>query len=167
MHEDIIFDDPEREVLELTDYEIEREKPMPNRLHAFIQTRLVISLDKRHGKKYDVATELTVDTPGKATTPDVVIMEKRPLDYFDDSPRETIPPLVAIEIVSASQGFSIFKEKAERYFAFGVRSFWIVQPYFREIYVFSSPRQYQTFLHTDILKDGTVGVELPLSEIFI
>lgn len=166
MKEDIVLDYPELKTEPLADYEIERDKPMPNRVHAIVQTDIAFFLKLNYGKKFDIATEITLDTPGKPATPDVVVMEKRPLDYFDDTPRETIPPLVAIEIVSPSQGFSVFKEKAERYFAFGVRSYWVVQPNFRTIYVFSAPRQYNTFLHTDVLRDDSIGIEMPLSEIF-
>lgn len=167
MKEDIALDYPVLEAETLSDYEIERGKPMPNRVHAITQTDLAFYLKAHYGKKFDIATELSFDLPDKPATPDVVIMEKKPVDYFDISPRETDPPLVAIEIISPSQGFGVFKEKAERYFAFGVRSYWLVEPHFRTVYVFSSPRAYTTFIHSDVLSDPAVGVEMPLSELFV
>jgi Uma2 family endonuclease len=166
MKEDIALAYPVWEAETLSDYEVERGKPMPNRLHGIVETHIAFYLAAHYRNRFDIATELTFDLPDKPATPDVVIMEKELLDYFDVSPRESDPPLVAIEIISPSQGFAVFKEKAERYFAFGVRSYWLVEPHFRMIHVFSSPRAYTTFNGADVLHDPAVGVEMPLSELF-
>ena len=166
MKEEFAFDYPVMEAETLSDYETERGKPMPNKIHSVIQSRLDRWLGIHYGDQFEIGTELSLDIPGKPATPDVVMMEKEPLDYFDDTPRESDPPLVAIEIASPSQGFSVFKDKAVRYFAFGVRSYWLVQPNLRTIYVFSAPQVYEAFFSHDVLRDPVVGVEMPLAEIF-
>ena len=150
----------------LSDYEIERDKPMPNKIHSVVQSRLARFLGNRYEKQYEFATELTFETPDRPTTPDISVLKKEPIDWLDIAPRETQPPLVAIEIASPSQGFSVFKEKAERYFEFGVGSYWLVQPNLKTIYVFSSPSKYSTFINSDVVLDPSLGLEVPLDEIF-
>lgn len=160
-------DDSDEGLASELDYETERDKPMPNKIHGLVQTQIVVVLAPRLRQKFNIATEVSLDTPGKPSTPDVLVMKKEPFDYFDDAPRVTDPPLVAIEIMSPSQGFSIFKEKAARYFEFGVKSFWVVDPPYRTIRVFSAARKFESFSNSDILHDPSIGVEIPLAEIFV
>lgn len=139
---------------------------MPNTVHSVVQADIAFNLKLKCGKKFTIGTELTLDMQPNPLTPDVVVMEKRLVNYQDDTPRESQPPIVAIEIISPSQGYSIFKEKIARYFNFGVQSFWLVEPYFKNIRVFSAPGKFKNFEEGEILLDPTIGVEIPLQEIF-
>lgn len=60
----------------LSQYEIERNKPIPNRIHTVLQMSLGFLLQLKYGKKYQFASEVSLATnPG--TTPDISIFPKR------------------------------------------------------------------------------------------
>jgi len=151
----------------LSDYEIERGKPMPNIVHSLIQRRLTVYLDQHYGERYNVFPELTFAIPGeKDATPDISLCEKKPVDLFYAEPKETEPPLMTVEILSPSQSTYDLIKKTEKYFAFGAKSCWIVVPALRTVYVFSAPQEYRTFVNNDVLKDEKMEIEVPLGEIF-
>jgi hypothetical protein len=47
-----------------------------------------------------------------------------------------------------------------------VKSCWIVLPSLANIYVFSSPDDYNIFRATEILHDDTLDISFPLEEVF-
>lgn len=54
-----------------TDYEIQRDKPMPSRNHSYIQSRLNIALGQHYLDKFDFFSELNLSPPGvKPSVPD-------------------------------------------------------------------------------------------------
>ncbi|MEZ0487022.1 Uma2 family endonuclease [Fibrella aquatica] len=151
---------------QLSDYELERGKPMPTTVHAAIQTNIAAELKVRYRKQYRVLTEITLATQPKDSVPDVALYPYFQLDYQHDTASRTDAPLVAVEIISPSQSLSQMIEKAGRYFAFGVTSCWIVIPDMKAIAVYSSPTSYQFFMGNDVVKDSNVPVELPLDVVF-
>ena len=58
-----------------SDYETERNKPMPNKLHSKIQLKLAVELDVNYSDKFDFYSELTLDSE-PASTPDLCIFPK-------------------------------------------------------------------------------------------
>ena len=66
------------------DYEIERGKPMPSRLHAVVQMRLTVYLSTHYDGKFEFLPELSLDTPGQKSTPDIAIDEYGPIDFSRD-----------------------------------------------------------------------------------
>ncbi len=151
----------------LSQYEIERGKPMPSKLHAFTQTRMVTELSNRYKGRYFAFSELSLELSTGKATPDIVIYPPMEIDFFHDEICMTEPPLCAIEILSPTQGIQDILERAPKYFAGGVQSFWVVIPPFKTIYVFSAPETYDTFADKAILHDKKTGIELPLTEIFL
>jgi Uma2 family endonuclease len=78
-------------------------------------------------------------------------------------------PLLAIEILSPTQGMYEIKEKFKAYFALGVESCWLVAPEIEVITVYSSMQDFKLFnlRHGDIeLVDEVIGIRLPLEKIF-
>ena len=61
-------------------------------------------------------------------------------------------------------GFRLFP--AYHYFGHGVKSCWLVIPALKNIYVFSGRETYQISKSNETLTDASIGVTLPLSEIF-
>ena len=60
----------------ISQYEIERNKPMPNFIHRVIQTKLSTLLNNNYGDKYLFPSELSlVTTP--SSTPDICIYPKK------------------------------------------------------------------------------------------
>jgi Uma2 family endonuclease len=152
---------------ELSDYEIERGKPMPNFLHSAIQINLGFELKLAYGEHYRVVSELTLDTQPKGSTPDLSILKTTPLDFINELPaRHPDAPLLTIEIESPSQSMDEMTEKMRRYFAFGVKSCWIVIPPLKAICVYNKPNHYEFFHNDDKLIDKKLNIELDLSKIF-
>ena len=154
-------------VLDVSEYERERGKPMPNTTHAIIQSNLVFELRSRYNEQYRALSELTLDTPPNGSTPDVVIYPFFEADFTKEYPaRRSDAPLVTVEIQSPSQSLDEMVDKAEIYFEFGAKSCWIIQPRIEGIFVFDQPNHYQFFHHDDVLVDPNFDIKLSLAAIF-
>jgi len=157
----------ESTIEQLSQYELERGKPMPNTTHSIIQSNLVFELRSRYHQQYRMLSELTLDTPPNGSTPDVVIYPYFAVDFTLEYPaKRSDPPLVTIEIQSPSQSLDEMVDKVNIYFAFGVKSCWIIQPRIKGVFVFDQPNHYQFFHHDDLLKDAASGIEISLSALF-
>ncbi len=152
--------------LELSPYEIERNKPMPSLNHSIIQANLITEINMQYRKRYRVASELSLDLADWPSVPDVCLYTWRPLELRNDVIEMTEPPLCTIEIISPSQSVNDLTAKAYNYFAHGVKSCWIVIPPLASIYVFSSPDDYEIFRAKDTLQDTVLGLRIPLKEVF-
>ena len=157
----------EATVDQLSQYELERGKPMPNTTHSIIQSNLVVELRRRYQRQYRILSELTLDTPPKGSTPDVVIYPYFEVDFTAEYPaKRSDAPFVTIEIQSPSQSLDEMVDKANVYFEFGVKSCWIVQPRIKAVFVFDRANHYQFFHYDDTLHDPNLSIELALSVIF-
>ena len=154
-------------VEQLSEYELERGKPMPTLNHAYVQKNLLVSLDYRYRRTHTILPELNLTMPDRPdAVPDIAIYPKLQIDFLRDVTSMTDMPLTVIEIVSPSQSDAEIIAKFERYFRAGVQSCWLVMPVFKAISVYVRLEQY-TFFPTDAtLTDPTTGIELPLSDIF-
>jgi Uma2 family endonuclease len=147
-------------------YEIERGKPMPSLLHAVVQMRLALYLGVHYPGKFLVLPELTLDTPGEKSIPDLVIDNMRAIDFSQDVIKQSNPPLATIEILSPTQVLQTLLDKTNDYFSFGVKSCWVVIPPLKTIYVFKAPNNYKAFTDADVLHDPNLDIEVPLEVIF-
>ena len=150
----------------LSDYEIERGKPMPNLTHGALQANLIIQLAIKHDNIFRIASEVALATIPDGTTPDIVVYPKRTLNFVNETAKQTEPPLLAIEIQSPSQSNDDMIQKTYQYFDFGVKSCWIVFPAMKGIAVYYNPDDYEFFHHNDILKDTLLNIEIDLKKIF-
>ena len=151
----------------LSDYELERNKPLPNTTHSVLQSNLVFELRQKSFNQFRILSELALDTVPNGSTPDLVIYPYFEVDFGAEYPsRRSDPPLLTIEIQSPSQSLDEMVDKANVYFAFGVKSCWIVQPRIKAILVFSQPNQYNFYQDGDLLKDPNLNIELNLSHVF-
>jgi Uma2 family endonuclease len=155
-----------QKVIEISQYELERGKPMPSKLHGYVQSKLISNLDKLYGDKYSLFSELSLQLNTWDSVPDISIFPKMEIDYSEDEIKVTEPPLCAIEILSPSQSLQELISKARRYFSYGVKSCWLVIPGLKNIYVFSSPDRYQIFRDHQTLSDPVIEVSLELSKVF-
>lgn len=64
----------------LSDYELERGKPLPSFNHGFVQANLTAELSSRLRSNYNVATELNLELHGQRLVADIVALPKRPID---------------------------------------------------------------------------------------
>ncbi len=153
-------------VEQLTEYELERGKPMPDTIHGAIQMNLGAQLYIHYRQSYRILSELSLATLPDGTTPDLVVYPAFALDYDNRTAKRTDPPLTCIEIQSPSQSNEEMVDKTALYFDFGVRSCWVVVPALKGIFVFDRPGHYAYFHGDDTLHDPALNVELPLSPIF-
>ncbi len=151
---------------ELTPYEIERNKPMPNLTHGAIQANLVFEIKLNFGDQHRIASEVSLATTPIGSTPDLVIYPQRSLNFINEPTKQTEPPLVTIGIQSPPQSNEEMVVKAYKYLEFGVKSSWIVYPAMKAVAVYSAPDQYDFFRDDELLKDETTGIEVDLSKVF-
>lgn len=147
-------------------YEIERGKPMPDTIHAAIQSNIGFEIKLNYREIYRVLSELSLATVPDGTTPDLAIYPAFTLDYENRTFSRSDAPLACIEIQSPSQSNEEMVDKTGIYFAFGVRSCWIVVPAVKGIFVYDRPGHYEFFYGDDTVRDPNLSIEVPLSVIF-
>ena len=155
-----------QKVVEVSQYEIERGKPMPSKLHGRVQLILGSELQIAYGDKFNLFSELSTDLSEWESVPDISIYPKTEVNYSEDEIRVTEPPLCAIEILSPTQSLDELITKARKYFSYGVKSCWLVIPGLKNVYVFSGPGEYQIFRDDQTLTDAALGVSLDLGKVF-
>lgn len=151
---------------QLSAYELERGKPMPDTIHAAIQMNLGVEIIVRYRHSYRVLSELSLATIPDGTTPDIAIYPAFSLDYAHRTAKRSDAPLACIEIQSPSQSNEEMVDKTGIYFDFGVKSCWIVVPAMKGIFVYDRPGHYTYFHGDDTLHDPTLTIEIPLSTVF-
>jgi len=149
----------------ISQYELERGKPMPSLNHGSVQTNLVIELAPFR-KKYRIATELSLDLDDWESVPDICIYPFIPLDTKNDVVTMMKPPLCAVEIISPSQSLTTLVAKANAYFKHGVQSCWLVLLGLDNIYVYTDPDNYDIFKANETLHDTKLDISFPLTEVF-
>lgn len=148
------------------DYETERNKPMPNRIHGHIQQNIGFELKLNFGDKFNIESEVTLDTQPKSSTPDICIFPKRELRLKDVQAKSTEMPLTTIEIQSPSQAPEDLVTKAwEYYFPAGVRSAWVVIPSLKAIRIVLPDGQNLIYFN-GMASDPTNGVAVSVEKVF-
>lgn len=151
-------------IKEISQYELERGKPMPSRNHGAVQTALIIALHK-FGNKFNTFSELSLKLEDFEATPDTCVYPKSPINWLHDEDKMTEPPLLAVEIMSPAQGIQSMINKIEQYFKHGVRSCWLVQPTIQTITVFTPEMRSKTY-SSGIIKDHATDIEISMEELF-
>ena len=147
-------------------YLTERNKPMPSKNHSKVQSNIIISLGVNYEEKYDVHSELTLLLNDWKSVPDLSIFPSAEYNPHGDEVKVTEAPLGVVEILSPKQTQSELILKAIEYFKNGVKSVWIVFPELENVYVFTSPDDYEMYRKGQILKDVALDIELEVSRFF-
>lgn len=137
-----------QKVIEVSQYELERGKPMPSKLHGRVQRILGAELLTAYGEKFNLFSELSTDLSEWESAPDISIYPKAEIDYSEDEVWVTEPPLCAIGILSPTKGLQELISKARKHFGYGVKSCWLVIPGLKNIYVFSGQTSMRFFVMT-------------------
>jgi Uma2 family endonuclease len=154
-------------VLTLSDYEIERGKPMPSKNHSIIQSNIIF-LTGKYRKNFRFLSEISLELGYWLSTPDIGIFPPMSIDTRHDEIRINEAPLGVVEILSPTQGMTELTDKAEKYFEYGVKSVWLVIPTLQTVVVYSSTNDFQLFKKNKdkTLKDSVLNIEISLNEIF-
>lgn len=151
--------------LSLSEYELERGKPMPSRNHGRIELKLGALLYNRYDAQFTIVTEATLALPERDVTPDIAIYPKRPDDWQHDEVKITEMPLLAVEIVSPSQRLSDVEDKVRQYHRAGIKSVWVVFPSLRAIALYEAG-QLPKVIASGKVQDATTGIAIAVEELF-
>jgi len=121
------------EVEELVEEQTE-EREMPSFNHSVICAEIIEQLSEN--KTFKALPELTLDI-GNGLTPDVSIYLRDQIkpNFLRDFPKYPEMPIVAIEVISASQSIQDLLEKAQFLVSNGVKAVWTIEPYSNSIFV--------------------------------
>ena len=144
-------------------YEEERGKPVPSFNHGAIQTNLAVEFTKN--RSFRTLSEQTLEINGKPYTPDLSVYPHAPLNLRHDIARSTQPPLLVVEILSPHQGVQELMDKVEVYFAFGVKSCWVVSPSMHSIQILTTDGR-ETVLNSGTAADLVTGLSADLTAVF-
>ncbi len=135
----------------------------PSYHHSYISSNLIAQLHKLEG--YSVFSELTIQID-KDYIPDISLYPKRHINFVAaDVLKMTEMPLLAIEILSPSQGTQEILDKFKVFFEAGIKSCWLVIPVAQAVMVYSSLESAKTFNSGNVV-DENLNIKLSLQEIF-
>lgn len=114
--------------------EASREEEMPSFNHSITCNRLLKQLFA--DDKIEALPELTLNI-SRGITPDisVYLKEKVTPNFLKDYTKYPEMPLLAIEVISASQNIQDLLEKSEMLVANGVKAVWTIEPFTNTIFV--------------------------------
>jgi Uma2 family endonuclease len=135
------------------------ERSLPDYLHSKTQGLLIaLFVALRKAFPVFVCPELRVRVrPGLIRIPDVSV-------YYPNEPQEpvpTIPPFVAIEILSPDDRMTDVRAKFAEYRAWGVTHVWLVDPHSKRMYTCDAE-----LVEVSVLRITELGVELRPADIF-
>lgn len=97
--------------VELSEYELERGKPIPSKNHGIIQANLLIELGSRYRKDYRFTSEISVGISGRVLVPDIGIFPRMEVNMAADQTMLEKMPLTTVEILSPSQALDDLVDK--------------------------------------------------------
>jgi Uma2 family endonuclease len=148
----------------ISDYERERGKPMPSKLHSVVQTNLT-GLFLEYRPRLQVLSELTLELDDRELTPDLAVYGELDVDFTQDELRMTEPPLLAVEIASPTESVQDLVDKIRFLIEHGVQSGWLVQPPLRTITVFTEDMTSNTY-DQGTVTDPATEIEVNVEEVF-
>ncbi|MFN0049992.1 MAG: Uma2 family endonuclease [Cytophagales bacterium] len=151
--------------IEITDYELERGKPLPSFEHSAVEGNLIFTLKTLYKDKFNVHPELSLDLEGEFLTPDISILPKLSVDFSKVHIKYTKAPIAVIEILSPTQALADLFVKMHRYIDLGVKSVWIIEPMSKTVWVFNSKKEQTTFIG-DKISDAETGIAIEMNDIF-
>lgn len=103
----------------LTDYEMERGKPMPSFNHAVIQARILKEILVQYEDQFTVGSEMSLISTSTPTVPDLSIFPETPINWMQDEVKVSRIPLTVVEILSPSQSVTELIENRCCFFGWG------------------------------------------------
>lgn len=151
----------------VSDYEIERGKPMPSLNHSLVQPQITFLLKRDYGKEFSTPSELELAFLPKNAVPDICIYPKMHINFEEeDTLKMKEVPLTAIEILSPKQALEDVLSKARKvYFANGVKSVWVVLVSLKTVVVMTPDMPPKYFVEGELF-DPVTNIRLTVSDIF-
>ncbi len=116
--------------------------------------------------KYQIIPEVNIEMVAQIRVPDLAIYQSITFTPGEDEIYVKEMPQGIIEILSPTQQISELLKKASAYFQGGIKSYWLVIPDLKTIYVFNYTNQYEVFAKDMMVEDNALDIKLPLTSIF-
>lgn len=131
---------------------VEEENEMPSFNHSYICLQVTRQL--LENQNIEPLPELTLDI-GKGITPDICVYPKESVspNFLKDYPKYPEMPVLAIEVISASQNIQDLLEKSELLIENGVKTVWTIEPFTNTIFV-TTKKGIEKFSSQTIESDG-------------
>jgi Uma2 family endonuclease len=151
-----------------TDYEpdcdyvdgVVEERNVGKKRHARTQTRLagwLCAREQQYG--YQVVVEQRVKVAGtRVRVPDICLVEASDRDEVIQR-----PPLLCVEVLSPEDRWKRVEVKVNDYFAFGVSTVWIIDPYSSRAWIATSSGRQE--VNDGMLRCANPSLEVALSDI--
>lgn len=135
---------------------------MPSVNHSYICLRILKQLLSH--EEIEPFPELTLDI-ANGVTPDISVFPKNAIqpNLLHDVPKCQEKPILAIEVVSASQTIQEMLQKAAQLIQAGVPMVWTVEPYSRSVFVTTSHEE--SVVHEERLE--RTGIQVDFAQIFM
>jgi Uma2 family endonuclease len=143
--------------IELEEFIEEEKKKKASLNHSYICANIIFQL--LENSKVIALPELTLKIGNGSITPDVCVYprEKIKPNFLQDFPKYSEMPLVAIEVISASQNIQTLLEKARKMIKIGVKVVWTIELFGQTIFVKTSKGE--EILHSQIIESEGVSVD--------
>lgn len=148
----------------ISQYELERGKPVPRQRHAIVQANLIGAL-LSYKDRYNIFPELDVELNGKLYVPDICVYPKQTIVWAAEEELIKTAPLITIEIISPTQTIDQLLKKADIYLSAGVGAAWVVVPALQTITVLKPDRSAKSYAN-GIITDEATGIDVAVDEIF-
>lgn len=148
-------------VEEIAELEEEEEKEMPSFNHSYLCWQ--ISQQLSQNEEIAPLPELTLNIEN-GIIPDISVYPKSIMkpDFLHDIPKFSEMPIIAIEVVSASQNIQDLLEKAKKLVDNGVKAVWTVEPFTNTVFVTTAEGNIR--LHNQEIESE--GIKVNFREIF-
>jgi len=126
-----------------------------------VMTELSLDINQYDFSKYNIKAKDEVK-------PDICVYPSEVGLLESDLVKMTEMPLLAVEILSPSQGTKELKDKIQVYFELGVKSCWLVIPDVQLISVYAKQGQFKNFdvQHDTEVIDEVMDIHLPIAKVF-
>ena len=151
--------------IEISDYELERGKPMPSLQHAVIQSNILNLIRNAYKKRFNVLPELSLELNGETFVPDLSIYNYFKVDLSELNIKYKVAPLLTIEILSPTQTVIDLILKMKKLIDNGVKSYWLVEPSTKTIFVYNHKKEQTTFA-SGLIHDKEINIEINMEDIF-
>ena len=147
-------------------------KMSPKKFHSKLTRALLNLIEKWCENKGEVCPELAIKLTRRGRdwvpTPDLLyISNKRLPDDWEEDGACSVPPDLAIEIISPGQTFGQMAGKAQDYLNAGVLRVWVVDSKARSITVFYPDTAPKTYVGDEVITDPLFeGLEFTVEAVF-
>jgi Uma2 family endonuclease len=149
---------------EISEYELERGKPMPSFSHSLLEKRVMFAF-MTYEPQYEIMPELSLELGDMRSVPDIAVCLPRKHDWRNDSLRVSEPPVLTIEILSPKQSLSDVFEKADAYLRHGVPEVWVIIPEIQSISVCTAIGKQKTYTSGDVQHSSNL-ITLNIEKLF-